>query len=124
MQVDEAADGCGVLEQVRRRRPDVILLDIMMPGVSGWQVAADLAGDPSTNAIPIVFISARVGLNDRLRAFAAGAAGYITKPFDPLALAPAITSLLDRIDAGEHAHPGGRARLLAGRLDPLQHRLP
>jgi CheY-like chemotaxis protein len=100
--VVEAADGDEALETIRADRPDVVLLDIMMPRVSGWQVAADLLNDRSTDAIPIIFISSALTRGrERLRAFRVGAVGYLAKPFDPSTLAPIISKLLDQIDRGD-----------------------
>jgi len=81
----EAAGGEEALESVRDERPDLILLDIMMPGISGWEVTSALLADRSTDQIPIIFISARRELADRVRAFGLGAQDYVTKPFDPTA---------------------------------------
>jgi CheY-like chemotaxis protein len=101
--VVEASDGVEALELVHGDPPDVILLDILMPRLSGWQVAADLVNDPSTDPIPIVFLSVLTQRRDRLRAFRLGAVGYVPKPFDPNALAPTISALLDQIDRGERS---------------------
>ena len=97
----EAADGDEALAAIGTDRPDLILLDIMMPRVSGWEVAAALLADSSTDRIPIVFITARTGVTDRIRAFELGAQGYLTKPFDPAGLAATVTKVLDQIDRGE-----------------------
>lgn len=97
----EAADGDEALAAVSRDRPDVILLDIMMPRMSGWKVASALLADESTDKIPIIFITARAGLSDRIRAFELGAHAYLTKPFDPAVLPAAITKVLDQIESGE-----------------------
>ncbi len=97
----EAADGDEALAAIRTDRPDLILLDIMMPRVSGWEVAAALLADSSTDRIPIIFITARTGVTDRIRAFELGAQGYVTKPFDPAGLAATVTKVLDQIDRGE-----------------------
>ena len=97
----EAADGDEALAVVATNRPDVILLDIMMPRLSGWKVASALLADESTDEIPIIFITARAGLSDRIRAFELGAHAYLTKPFDPAVLAATITKVLDQIEAGE-----------------------
>jgi DNA-binding response OmpR family regulator len=99
--VFEAADGNEALAVVGVDRPDVILLDIMMPGVSGWEVAAALIADRTTDRIPIIFISARSGVADRIRALELGAQAYLTKPFDPASLATTVTKVLDQIDRGE-----------------------
>jgi len=79
----EAADGDEALAAIKTDRPDLILLDIMMPRVSGWEVASALLADSSTDRIPIIFITARTGVTDRIRAFELGAQEYVTKPFDP-----------------------------------------
>jgi DNA-binding response OmpR family regulator len=97
----EAADGAEALAAVDLDRPDLILLDIMMPGVSGWEVAAALIADRSTDRIPVIFITARSGVPDRIRALELGAQAYLTKPFDPAGLATTVTKVLDQIDRGE-----------------------
>ena len=97
----EARDGGEALTRVREEHPDAILLDIMMPGISGWEVTAELLADRSTDQIPIVFISARSDVSDRLRAFELGAHGYLTKPFDPAVLAETLESVLGQIERGE-----------------------
>jgi DNA-binding response OmpR family regulator len=99
--VFEAADGNEALAVVGVDRPDVILLDIMMPGVSGWEVAGALIADRTTDRIPIIFITARSGVTDRIRALELGAQAYLTKPFDPGSLAATVTKVLDQIDRGE-----------------------
>jgi CheY-like chemotaxis protein len=97
----EAAGGEEALESVRAERPDLILLDIMMPGISGWEVTSALLADRLTDQIPIIFISARRELADRVRAFGLGAQNYVTKPFDPAALAKTVATTLAEIDRGE-----------------------
>src|SRR5919108_4107336 len=82
MEVLEAADGPSGLESARNARPDVILLDVMMPGLDGWQVAEELLDDESTNGIPIVFLTARAALRDRARGLDVGGLDYVTKPFN------------------------------------------
>ncbi len=101
MEVLEAADGPAGLERARAERPDVVLLDVMKPGLDGWRVAEELLDDPSTNRIPIVFLTARAELRDRARGIDLGGVDYITKPFNPVELAPMVNDLLGRVDAGE-----------------------
>ena len=101
MQVDEAADGRAGIEQARSTRPDVILLDVMMPGLDGWQVAEELVNDDRTRDIPIVFLTARADFRDRERGLEAGGIAYLTKPFNPVELAALIEDLLARILRGE-----------------------
>jgi CheY-like chemotaxis protein len=99
--VTEAADGGEALEQVRRERPSLVLLDVMMPSVDGWRAAEQLAADEATRDIPVVFLSARAADEDRLRAQELGAVGYVVKPFDPLELAGIVRDVLERIAKGE-----------------------
>jgi DNA-binding response OmpR family regulator len=101
MDVLEAADGPSGLEQAREHRPDVILLDVMMPGLDGWRVAEKLLEDDRTNEIPIIFLTARAEFRDRARGLDIGGVDYVTKPFNPLELAPLVRQLLDRIEKGE-----------------------
>src|ERR1700746_474981 len=101
MDVLEAADGPSGLEKARAEWPDVILLDVMMPGLDGWRVAEELLDDPRTGAIPIVFLTARAELRDRARGIDLGGVDYVTKPFNPVELAPRIRDLLARVEAGE-----------------------
>jgi DNA-binding response OmpR family regulator len=101
MQVLEAADGPSGLESARASQPDVILLDVMMPGLDGWQVAEELLDDESTSAIPIVFLTARAELRDRARGLDVGGVDYVTKPFNPIELASLVRDLLGRVERGE-----------------------
>jgi len=101
MDVIEAADGPSGVEKARDERPDVILLDVMMPGLDGWGVAEQLLEDNRTSGIPIIFLTARAEFRDRARGLDIGGVDYVTKPFNPLELAPLVEALLDRIDRGE-----------------------
>jgi DNA-binding response OmpR family regulator len=97
----EAGDGVTGLEVARSARPDAILLDVMMPGLDGWNVAEQLLADDSTSAIPIIFLTARADLRDRVRGMDAGGLDYITKPFNPLELATIVRQVVDAVDRGE-----------------------
>jgi two-component system, OmpR family, alkaline phosphatase synthesis response regulator PhoP len=101
MDVIEASDGPSGVEKARAEEPDVILLDVMMPGLDGWRVAEQLLEDDRTARIPIIFLTARAEFRDRARGLDIGGVDYITKPFNPLELAPLVQRLLDRIDRGE-----------------------
>jgi len=101
MQVLEAADGLAGVEAARAERPDVILLDVMMPGMDGWQVAERLVEDDTTNHIPLIFLTARAELRDRARGLELGGVDYITKPFNPVELASVVEQLLERVRRGE-----------------------
>jgi DNA-binding response OmpR family regulator len=101
MSVLEASDGPSGLERARAEQPDVILLDVMMPGLDGWGVAEALLEDDSTAKIPIIFLTARAEFRDRARGLDIGGVDYITKPFNPVELAPLVRSLLERLERGE-----------------------
>jgi DNA-binding response OmpR family regulator len=101
MRVLEAADGPSGLAAARADVPDVILLDVMMPGLNGWQVAEELLDDERTRGIPIVFLTARAELRDRARGLDVGGLDYVTKPFNPIDLASLVRDVLDRVARGE-----------------------
>ena len=101
MDVLEAADGPSGLDKARTERPDVILLDVMMPRLDGWRVAEELLLDQSTSRIPIVFLTARAEFRDRARGLDIGGVDYVTKPFNPLELAPLVEDVLARVERGE-----------------------
>ena len=101
MDVLEAGDGPTGLETARREHPDVILLDVMMPGLDGWQVAERLLEDDGTARIPIVFLTARAEFRDRARGLDIGGIDYVTKPFNPIELASLVRDLLGRVGRGE-----------------------
>jgi PAS domain S-box-containing protein len=75
-----ARDGESALEKVRYGRPDLILLDVMMPGMDGFETCHRLKADPQTRDIPIIFMTALTGVKDKVKGFAVGAVDYITKP--------------------------------------------
>jgi DNA-binding response OmpR family regulator len=101
MEVIEAADGEAGLALARSEQPDVILLDVMMPAMDGWQVAERLFEDEQTHQIPLVFLTARAELRDRARGLELGGIDYITKPFNPVELASVVQKLLERVSRGE-----------------------
>jgi DNA-binding response OmpR family regulator len=101
MKVIEAADGPSGLEMAKAEQPDIVLLDVMMPGLDGWRVAEELLDDPRTQEIPIIFLTARAEFRDRARGLDIGGVDYITKPFNPVELAPIVRDLLDRLERGE-----------------------
>jgi DNA-binding response OmpR family regulator len=117
MKVREAKDGVVGLAAVREERPDVILLDVMMPGMDGWQVVEELLRDEGTQDIPIVFLTARAELRDQARGLELGGVDYITKPFNPLDLAALVEDRLARVSRGESQD------LRRERLAELRHSL-
>lgn len=78
-----ARDGASALSAAAKARPDLILLDIMMPGMDGYEVCRRLKTDPATRDIPVIFLSALSQTADKVKGFELGAVDYITKPFEP-----------------------------------------
>lgn len=95
----EATDGAAALEMIRRYRPDLVLLDVMMPGVDGWQVLEAVTSDAELASIPIVLLTARVQREDELRGWNAGVADYLAKPFNPSTLTQVVHRVLVVDDA-------------------------
>ncbi len=89
-----AESGVVAVEAAEREQPDAILLDVMMPGLDGPATLAALRAHEPTAHIPVVFLTAKARESDRVALLAAGAAGVITKPFDPMGLAAEIEALL------------------------------
>ncbi|MDX6507641.1 MAG: hypothetical protein QOG06_2285 [Gaiellaceae bacterium] len=101
MDVLEAGDGREALELARKERPDLVLLDVMMPEVDGWTVARELAKDEQTRDIPIVFLTARAEAADKRLGEQLGGVGYLVKPFDPVTIGDFVENVLGRIERGE-----------------------
>src|SRR4051812_18298326 len=96
MVVDEAGDGRSGVEAARQRTPDVILLDVMLPGDDGFAVAERLRRVPELAGVPIVFLTARADLDATEQLRRAGAAGVITKPFNPVELSARLREVTER----------------------------
>jgi CheY-like chemotaxis protein len=92
-QVEEASDGEAGIAMVRDHTPDVVLLDLNIPVVSGAEVLETLKADPSTSEVLVVVVTA-TGEEGRRKALSQGADGYITKPFSPLALLRTVERVL------------------------------
>lgn len=92
--VNSSYSGYEFLEKVKNKKPDLIILDVMMPGLDGFSVAEQLAQDGRFANVPIIFLSAKSSIQDRLRGINLGALYYITKPFSPKALKEKIDSVL------------------------------
>ena len=90
----EASDGVEALETARRERPDLVVLDWMMPLLTGIEVAKRLRQDPATASIPIVMLTAKGQESDREAAAKAGVTAYLVKPFSPLELLDAVQAAL------------------------------
>ena len=101
MEVLEASDGPTGLEKARNDEPDVILLDVMMPGLDGWQVAEELLDSDVTSSIPIVFLTARAEAADKRMGQQLGGVGYVVKPFDPVMIGDFVERVIERVERGE-----------------------
>ena len=95
-EVQGAEDGETALASVAARRPDVILLDVELPGISGLEVARRLKGDPATRTIPVVALTAYAMVGDEERVRAAGCDDYVTKPIERPKLLGAVQRALAR----------------------------
>ena len=93
--IDEASDGDSALEMVRADPPDLVFLDLNIPGVSGTDVLRALKSDPATAAVSVIIVTA-TGEEGRERVIRLGADEYFTKPFSPLALLGTVERVLER----------------------------
>jgi len=79
--VSGVTDGLRALEEIAKDRPDLVLLDIMIPGLDGFEVCRRIKADPATVGLPVVMLTAKKSSADQVRGLAAGADAYVTKPF-------------------------------------------
>jgi two-component system chemotaxis response regulator CheY len=96
LRVLEAADGDDGLARARFESPDLVVTDVTMPGLDGFQLAEALRRDERTSRIPLIFLSGETTPAHEARAHEVGALAYVTKPFDPLALAALVAGVLAR----------------------------
>jgi len=113
-QVASALDATYGLALVDAFAPDVIALDLMMPGIDGLTVLAELRGSAATEDIPVVIVSARTLSADRVRAFEAGADEYVSKPFDPDELLQVLERVLH--ESPEERAAGRRVKIAQSAL--------
>jgi phosphate regulon transcriptional regulator PhoB len=112
-------NGPDALERARELQPEMILLDIMIPQLNGWEVCRRLKQEPRTRAIPIIMVSGRVEEGDKILGFEMGADDYITKPFSPRELVARIRAVVRR---GAPTTPQDRKHLKAGELEIDRYR--
>ncbi|HLF94460.1 MAG TPA: response regulator transcription factor [Planctomycetota bacterium] len=94
-----AKDGPGGLEMARKHAPDLVILDVMMPGMDGWEVCKKLRQDPATASIPLIMLTAKAEEADRVLGLELGADDYLTKPFGVRELLARVKALLRRAEA-------------------------
>jgi two-component system phosphate regulon response regulator PhoB len=98
--VDEAADGEEALLRIAERRPDVVLLDWMLPLVSGLEVCRQIRRAPQTRSLPVIMLTARAEEGDRIRGLDSGADDYVVKPFSPSELVARLRAVIRRTQPG------------------------
>ena len=111
MSVQCAADGREALAKINESSPDILLLDWMMPNMSGVELTRRLRKDPVTSEIPIILLTAKVAEDDKVAGLNSGADDYIVKPFSPRELVARINAVLRRSDPG-----GTEGRIAAGSI--------
>lgn len=94
-----ARSGAEGLQLARRHRPDLFVLDVVMPGADGYQIARQIRGDPLLQDLPILFLTAKIKDEDKIEGFRAGADDYMTKPFNMEELHLRVKAILRRIQA-------------------------
>ncbi len=113
-------NGADALKRARESRPEVILLDIMVPQLNGWEVCRRLKQDPETRAISVIMVTGRVEEGDKVLGFEMGADDYVTKPFSPRELVARVRAVARRgknVEAADRKH-----HLKAGDLEIDRHR--
>jgi two-component system phosphate regulon response regulator PhoB len=118
--VETAASGKEALARLRRSVPDLLVLDLMLPDLSGEEVCRRVRGDPALSGLPVIMLTAKSEEVDRVVGFELGADDYVTKPFSPRELVLRVKALLRR----SYEAPASSAPLERGplRLDPERHR--
>lgn len=97
-EVSTARSGREALLQLAETVPDLVVSDIRMPGMDGYQLSRQLRGSPRTALVPIIFLTARDETADRIEGFRAGVDAYITKPFEPAELIAVVNGILNRVE--------------------------
>lgn len=119
-EVETAADGREALAALRRSRPDLVVLDLMLPDVSGTDLCRQLRADPGFSSLPIIMLTAKADEVDRVVGFELGADDYVTKPFSPRELSLRVNAVLRRQNS--RAKAGDPLEKSDLRLDPDRHR--
>jgi DNA-binding response OmpR family regulator len=122
-EVREAADGVQGLRLAREDRPDAIVCDVMMPGVTGYDVLAQLRADPGLATVPLILLTAMSDRKHMRQGMTAGADDYLTKPYRPEELCDAITTLLARRQVQEQAFRNSLSGLVETALEEQKESL-
>jgi two-component system alkaline phosphatase synthesis response regulator PhoP len=115
-----ALNGAEALRQARDFRPEVVLLDIMVPQLNGWEVCRRLKQESETRTVPVIMVTGRVEEGDKVLGFELGADDYVTKPFSPRELVARVRAVLRR---GRSAEPASKkTHFSSGELEIDRHR--
>ncbi|MGD9496112.1 MAG: response regulator transcription factor [Armatimonadota bacterium] len=99
-EVDTAYDGIEALEKVKSGHPDMIVLDVMMPRMDGFEVLKRLQADPETQDIPVIMLTAKAQDADIFRGWSSGVSSYLTKPFNPRELLTFVERIFQSLEEG------------------------
>lgn len=119
--VSTAANGAAALDKAREERPSLVVLDLMLPDMSGFDILEALRADEATKGVAVLLLTARREEPDRIRGLSLGADDYLTKPFSPQELVLRVTAILRRIGAG--GQTGDTVKIGALRIDRAAHRV-
>jgi two-component system alkaline phosphatase synthesis response regulator PhoP len=119
--VQVAYDGVTALAMVREARPDVLLLDLMLPDMDGWAVTRRIRSDSTLAATPIIMLTARVEDTDKILGLELGADDYVTKPFNPREVLARVRALLRRQHLAQESQAAPALQIGALRLDPTRY---
>lgn len=120
--VSTASSGPDAVAQARQERPSLIVLDLMLPGMSGFEVLEQLRAEESTRDVAVLMLTARKDEPDRIKGLSLGADDYLTKPFSPQELILRVGAILRRIQQGQQ-QPGDTLRVGPIAIDRAAHRV-
>ncbi|MCC6931343.1 MAG: response regulator transcription factor [Gemmatimonadaceae bacterium] len=120
--VSTAASGPDAVAEARRERPALVVLDLMLPGMSGFEVLEQLRADEVTRDVAVLMLTARKDEPDRIKGLSLGADDYLTKPFSPQELILRVGAILRRLQAGQQP-PGETLRVGPIAIDRAAHRV-
>lgn len=97
-EVEMAEDGIEALEKIKANKPDLVVLDVMMPRKDGFETLQDLMADPETSDLPVIMLTAKAQDADIFKGWASGVAAYLTKPFNPKELITFVERVLEGVE--------------------------
>lgn len=110
-EVVTAYDGREALEKVKSENPDLVVLDVMMPYMDGFEVLKNLKSDPETADLPVIMLTAKAQDADVFRGWQSGVDCYLTKPFNPMELLTFVKRIFDSLNPANSETGGGRIKL-------------